>query len=261
MSERVERELQNYKENYEVPADKEFLLKTILKLQEEYDSIEKSSHTTKTRDTLLNTIANLQLKLNLKEKENLNFKNKNNNINNKNNDSPNQWGIQKVFDVSVFDYNTGEIKAELNNLKESILTQETKTLKLSLFSRFINIITGKSSKKTISIKNTKLFCKSVIYNNEMLALQTQSDPTPLRIVAKTLLRDFRTCIDHEAEIILTKAHIVQNFDIKTIYNGSTSIHNIEFESDSGFEIILQNEENSNIKFIEIMRELVKQGTK
>lgn len=69
LSERVKREFEKWKEIYEIPYHMEFQVKTLLRLQEEYDSIDVGSHTTKTRETLLRMIQNLHGSMILQEKE------------------------------------------------------------------------------------------------------------------------------------------------------------------------------------------------
>jgi hypothetical protein len=68
LSERVKREYNEWKEKYEIPLDTEFQVKTLLKLQEEYNSIEPNSNNTKTRETLLHMIQDLQMKMILNKK-------------------------------------------------------------------------------------------------------------------------------------------------------------------------------------------------
>jgi hypothetical protein len=69
VSERVQREFNEWKEKYEIPYHMEHHVKTLLRLQEEYDNVEASSNTTKTRETLLHMIQDLYVRLKLKEKE------------------------------------------------------------------------------------------------------------------------------------------------------------------------------------------------
>jgi len=68
MSERVEREFKEWQEKYEIPFNQEFQVKTLLKLQEEYDGIECGSNTTKTREVLLHMIQDLSTRLNISPK-------------------------------------------------------------------------------------------------------------------------------------------------------------------------------------------------
>jgi hypothetical protein len=68
LSERVQREYDEIKENYDVPYFSEFKVKTLLRLQEEYDNVEVGSNTTRTRETLLRMILNLQKEIIIKEK-------------------------------------------------------------------------------------------------------------------------------------------------------------------------------------------------
>jgi hypothetical protein len=68
LSERVRREMAEYKEKYIVPLHKEFQIKSLLKLQEEYDSICSGSNTTMTRKSLLDMIERLLHDMDLKEK-------------------------------------------------------------------------------------------------------------------------------------------------------------------------------------------------
>lgn len=70
LSERVQREFDTWKGKYEIPYDVEFQVKTLLKLQEEYDNVEASSNTTRTRDTLLHMIQDLSKSLKLEPKNN-----------------------------------------------------------------------------------------------------------------------------------------------------------------------------------------------
>jgi len=68
LSERVQREFNAWKEKYEIPYNMEFQVKTLLKLQEEYDEVEIGSNTTRTRETLLHMIDEAQRHLYIKEK-------------------------------------------------------------------------------------------------------------------------------------------------------------------------------------------------
>jgi len=68
LSERVQREFETWKEKYEIPEHMEFEVKTLLKLQEEYDLVEVGSNTTKTRESLLGMINRLHMNMRLKEK-------------------------------------------------------------------------------------------------------------------------------------------------------------------------------------------------
>lgn len=68
LSERVQREFDKMKEMYIIPYTMEFQVKTLLKLQEEYDSIEVGSNTTRTRETLLHMIQELQRSIRLEPK-------------------------------------------------------------------------------------------------------------------------------------------------------------------------------------------------
>jgi len=68
LSERVQREFETWKEKYEIPEHMEFEVKTLLKLQEEYDQVEVGSNTTKTRESLLGMINRLHMNMRLKEK-------------------------------------------------------------------------------------------------------------------------------------------------------------------------------------------------
>jgi len=70
LSERVQREFDTWKGKYEIPYDVEFQVKTLLKLQEEYDNVEASSNTTRTRDTLLHMIQDLSKSMRLEPKNN-----------------------------------------------------------------------------------------------------------------------------------------------------------------------------------------------
>jgi len=69
LSERVERELNEYKSKYEMHSTTEFKVKTLLKLQEEYDSIIPASNTTKTRESILSMISNLGKNIQLTPKQ------------------------------------------------------------------------------------------------------------------------------------------------------------------------------------------------
>jgi hypothetical protein len=71
LSERVQREFESWKEKYEIPDHMEFEVKTLLKLQEEYDEVYKGSNTTKTRESLLNMIHRLHMSMRLTEKINI----------------------------------------------------------------------------------------------------------------------------------------------------------------------------------------------
>jgi len=68
LSERVQREFEQWKEKYDIPYHAEFQVKTLLKLQEEYDDVEVGSNTTKTRETLLGMINRLHMSMRLVEK-------------------------------------------------------------------------------------------------------------------------------------------------------------------------------------------------
>jgi len=68
LSERVQREFETWKDKYEIPEHMEFEVKTLLKLQEEYDQVEVGSNTTKTRESLLGMINRLHIGMRLKEK-------------------------------------------------------------------------------------------------------------------------------------------------------------------------------------------------
>jgi len=68
LSESVQREFTKWKEKYDIPYSMEFHLKTLLKLQEEYDEVEIGSNTTKTRETILHMIQDLQRQMVFKEK-------------------------------------------------------------------------------------------------------------------------------------------------------------------------------------------------
>ena len=68
LSERVQGEFKSWKEKYEIPSHMEFEVKTLLKLQEEYDLVEVGSNTTKTRESLLGMINRLHMGMRLKEK-------------------------------------------------------------------------------------------------------------------------------------------------------------------------------------------------
>jgi len=68
LSERVKKEFENWKERFEIPFSKEFQVKTLLKLQEEYNDIEPTEKNTMTRKTLLYMIQDLEHNLSLKEK-------------------------------------------------------------------------------------------------------------------------------------------------------------------------------------------------
>jgi len=72
LSERVQREFESWKEKYEITDYMEFHVKTLLKLQEEYDQVDVGSNTTKTRESLLGMIQKLHMSMNLREKVNLN---------------------------------------------------------------------------------------------------------------------------------------------------------------------------------------------
>ena len=74
LSERVQREFNEWKERYDIPYNMEFQVKTLLKLQEEYETVEIGSNTTKTRETLLHMIQDLQGRMNLNEKNENAFK-------------------------------------------------------------------------------------------------------------------------------------------------------------------------------------------
>lgn len=69
MSERVEKEFKVWQEKYDIPYKTEFQVKTLLKLQEEYDTIKADSSNTRTRETLLKMIEGLQMRLSLTSKE------------------------------------------------------------------------------------------------------------------------------------------------------------------------------------------------
>jgi len=68
LSERVQREFESWKEKYEIADHMEFEIKTLLKLQEEYEGIPLGSNTTKTRESLLQMIHRLHMNIMLKEK-------------------------------------------------------------------------------------------------------------------------------------------------------------------------------------------------
>jgi len=71
LSERVQREFNEWKEKYNIPDHMEFEVKTLLKLQEEYDLVETGSNTTRTRESLLSMINRLHKDLMLKPKTNI----------------------------------------------------------------------------------------------------------------------------------------------------------------------------------------------
>jgi hypothetical protein len=68
LSERVQREFDKMRELYEIPYDMEFQIKTLIKLQEEYNAITPESNNTRTRETLLHMIQNLQASMKLTPK-------------------------------------------------------------------------------------------------------------------------------------------------------------------------------------------------
>jgi len=68
LSERVQSEFIEWKEKYEIPKHMEFEVKTLLKLQEEYDLVEAGSNTTRTRESLLGMINKLHMNMRFKEK-------------------------------------------------------------------------------------------------------------------------------------------------------------------------------------------------
>jgi len=68
LSERVQREFNLWKSKYDIPYHAEFQVKTLLKLQEEYDEVEVGSNTTKTRETLLGMINRLHMSMRFNEK-------------------------------------------------------------------------------------------------------------------------------------------------------------------------------------------------
>lgn len=69
LSERVQREFESWKEKYEIPEHMEFEVKTLLKLQEEYDQVETGSNTTRTRESLLGMINRLHRDMRFNEKQ------------------------------------------------------------------------------------------------------------------------------------------------------------------------------------------------
>lgn len=69
LSERVQGEFESWKEIYEIPSDMEFQVKTLLKLQEEYDQVDAGSNTTRTRESLLGMIQKLHMNMRLKVKD------------------------------------------------------------------------------------------------------------------------------------------------------------------------------------------------
>lgn len=68
LSERVQREFSEWQEKYEIPVHMEFEVKTLLKLQEEYDETPSGSNTTRTRETLLGMITKLHRDMRFSEK-------------------------------------------------------------------------------------------------------------------------------------------------------------------------------------------------
>lgn len=71
LSKNVQKEFETWKEKYEIPYHMEFDVKTLLKLQEEYENIPEGSNTTKTRETLLQMINRIHMSMNLNQKETL----------------------------------------------------------------------------------------------------------------------------------------------------------------------------------------------
>ncbi|WP_206459346.1 hypothetical protein [Anaerovorax sp. IOR16] len=67
-NERAEREYKEWNERYIIPHDKEFQVKTLLKLQAEYNNTECNSSTTLTRRDLLEMITRLQRDLKFEKK-------------------------------------------------------------------------------------------------------------------------------------------------------------------------------------------------
>lgn len=65
MSVSAEQKFKLWKEQYDIPYDEEFMVKTLLELEEEYESISKTSNTIMTRKTLLETISRLKASLRL----------------------------------------------------------------------------------------------------------------------------------------------------------------------------------------------------
>ncbi len=63
LSESVQREFDRWQEGYSIDLLDEFLVKTLLKLQDEYNSITPGSDNTLTRQTLLDMILRLQSSL------------------------------------------------------------------------------------------------------------------------------------------------------------------------------------------------------
>lgn len=70
MSERVEREFEKWREMYYIETKDEFQVKTLLKLQEEYDNIEPHGSNTLTRKNILDMIQMLN-GISLREKRQL----------------------------------------------------------------------------------------------------------------------------------------------------------------------------------------------
>lgn len=66
MSESIEQKLKIWKQKYYIPYDDEFMVKTLIELEEEYEHISKTSNTIMTRKTLLETITRLKINLRLK---------------------------------------------------------------------------------------------------------------------------------------------------------------------------------------------------
>lgn len=72
LNERVEREFKKWQEKYEIPFQSEFQVKTLLKLQDEYNNVEEGSNTTRTRETLLRMINEVGGSVSLKPKQEYN---------------------------------------------------------------------------------------------------------------------------------------------------------------------------------------------
>lgn len=69
LSERVQSEFERWQQEYEIELGKEFQVKTLLQLQEEYNEIKPDSTNTRTRETILNMIKSLQMNLILYKKK------------------------------------------------------------------------------------------------------------------------------------------------------------------------------------------------
>lgn len=66
MSASIEQKFKKWKEQFDIPFDEEFMVKTLIELEEEYENIPKTSNTIMTRKTLIETISRLKASLRLK---------------------------------------------------------------------------------------------------------------------------------------------------------------------------------------------------